>query len=112
MNDWHNLTLIVADQDVDLARQLCETAAGPSGSGMLSRACSPTGQLPVTHWCSGGLLRADFAALLGDAQATFDAAGGTVPLEIIQGLYDRSVFVEGDPLPILVEQGLVLIDEE
>lgn len=111
MNDWINITMIVADQDVTLARQLCVAAAGESGADMLGRPCSADGALPATHWCSGGLIQTQFAALLGDAQATFDATGGAVPMEAIEAMYGRATFVEGDPLPALETAGLKTIED-
>ena len=64
MTSWTHRTLIVPDGQVEFARSLTATIAGPSGAGMWSTPLSPTGTLPATHWISSGLIDAQFAAML------------------------------------------------
>lgn len=61
---WVHRTLIVPTAQVEFARLLTATIAGPSGAGMWSTPLSPTGELPATHWISSGLIDQQFAALL------------------------------------------------
>lgn len=61
---WVHRTLIVPDAQVEFARLLTETIAGPSGAGMWTTPLSPTGELPATHWISSGLIDQQFAGLL------------------------------------------------
>lgn len=64
MTDWTHRTLIVPTEQVEFARLLTATIAGPSGAGMWTTPLSPTGDLPATHWISSGLIDQQFAALL------------------------------------------------
>lgn len=64
MTEWTNRTLIVSDEQVEFARLLTATIAGPSSAGMWTTPLSPTGKLPATHWISSGLIDQQFAALL------------------------------------------------
>lgn len=64
MTIWTHRTIIVPDAVVVPARMACEALAGSGGSGMYTVPLSPTGELPVTHWVSSGVIDQDFAALL------------------------------------------------
>lgn len=64
MTDWTNRTLIVPTEQVEFARLLTATIAGPSGAGMWTTPLSPTGEMPATHWISSGLIDQQFASLL------------------------------------------------
>ena len=117
--------MIVAAQDADLARALAGGLAPDTDTqGMWRTPLSATGEAPATHFISAGLIQEEFAALLGSAQATYEAAGGQVPLEVIEGLYARStihgptreVLIEGepqtvvtDPFQVLAELGLRMV---
>jgi hypothetical protein len=110
MNEWVHRTLIVAAQDVGLARALCEgLAEGEAGKGMFLRELSPTGQGPATHYISAGLIWRSFAEILGNAPVTFDLAGGMVPLEAIEGLYARAIFSEDEPFAVMDGLGLQFV---
>lgn len=61
---WVHRCMIVPTGNVDLARKLCETLAGPGGAGMFTTALSATGDDPATHYISSGLIESDFADLL------------------------------------------------
>lgn len=56
--------IIVPAEHVVLARVLCETLAGPGGSGMFTTPLSQDGHAPATHYISSGLIEDNFAALL------------------------------------------------
>ena len=125
---WINYTMIVAAQDANLARALAGGLAPDTDTdGMWRTPLSPTGELPATHFVSSGLIQEEFAAMLGDVEATFDAAGGLVPLAAIEGLYGRStvigptrevqgedgpITVTTDPMQVIAEAGLKLISEK
>lgn len=112
MNDWTHRTMIVAAQDVSLARSLCQSLAeGDAGKGMFSTPLSATGKLPATHYISAGLIWPVMAALLGDVQATFDAAGGAIPKATIQGMYTRATIVEEEAQSVMAGLGLKMINE-
>ena len=65
--------------NLDYARELAATVAGPSGSGMWTTPLSATGQEPATHWISAGLISEDFAALLPLTTYPEDAEPITTP---------------------------------
>lgn len=109
---WVKYTMIVAAPYVGLAQGLSSSMAGAAGDGMWTTGLSATGKAPATHYISNGLIYEEFGALLGDAQATYDAAGGSVPLADIQALYANSIIVsEGDPFTVMNDNGLQLITE-
>lgn len=105
--------MIVAAQDQVLAQQLAAGLAGPAGVGMWTTPCSPTGAAPATHFITEGPIDEQFAAMLGDADATFaaaQAAGAPVTLAAIQGLYSRATFApDVGPFDALAQLGLQLI---
>ena len=61
---WVHRTIIVDAAQVELARSLCATLAGPAGDGMFTTPLSASGNLPATHYISAGLLEDEFANLL------------------------------------------------
>ena len=63
-NYWTHRCLIMPDSHVTLARTLCETIAGPSGSNMWNTPLSTSGNLPISHWISVGLIANEFADIL------------------------------------------------
>lgn len=102
--------MIVAAQDADFVRSLAAGIAQDADTdGMWRTALSPTGALPATHFVSAGLIRQSFADIVGNAQATYAAAGGQIPLAVIQALYARSTISDGDGLAVIAQQGLRLI---
>lgn len=127
MTDWIRYTLIVPAAYRDIAWNLANGIATPgSAEGMFTVGLSASGAAPATHFISSGQIWPEFAALLGDAQATYDAAGGQVPLAQIQALYANSVIhgptrevvqdgqtvtVETDPHAVIAELGLKFVQE-
>ena len=63
MSDYSHRTLIVPDKLVVFARGLTLSIAGQSAENMWSTALSKTGNLPVTHWISSGLISNDFVGV-------------------------------------------------
>ena len=61
---WVHRTIVVDAAQVELARSLCATLAGPAGDGMFTTPLSTSGSLPATHYISAGLLEDEFANLL------------------------------------------------
>jgi hypothetical protein len=114
VNDWVHMVMIVTSQDHDLAKSLAVGLAGDAAAGMWETRLSATGSNPATHYISSGLIWNEFASILGNAQATFDKSGGQVPLATFEGLYARSILIGGnaDPMQVLAEAGLKLINEE
>jgi hypothetical protein len=103
--------MIVAAQDQTTAQQLAVGMAGSSGANMWVIGLSPTGVAPATFYISNGMIQDNFAALLGDTQATYDAAGGAIPLASIQGLYSRATFkFDVDPFQVMSDLGLQFVE--
>lgn len=73
MTEWTNRTLVVPSAQVEFARLLTATIAGPSGAGMWTTPLSPTGEMPATHWISSGRIDEQFAALLPLAEYPADS---------------------------------------
>ena len=72
---WTHRTIIVDAPQVELARTLCATLAGPAGAGMFSTPLSATGLFPATHYISAGLIEAPFADLLPLTVVTYGEDG-------------------------------------
>lgn len=72
---WTHRTIIVNADQVELARSLCATIAGPAGEGMFSTPLSATGLFPATHYISSGLIEAPFADLLPLTSVTYGEDG-------------------------------------
>lgn len=111
--NWILRTMICDAQDADLARVLAGGLAPDTGTDAMWRVpLSPTGQAPATHYVSSGLIHQEFADVLGDVQATYDAAGGQVPMAAIEGLYARATVSDGEGLVVIAEAGLQMLQEE
>lgn len=103
-------TMIIAAQDQALAQQLAVGAAGTPATNMWIVGLSPTGATPATHYISNGMIDAQFAILLGDANATFTVTGGTIPLASIQGMYSRATIqADADPFAVMANLGLQFV---
>jgi hypothetical protein len=96
--------MVVSAAHVALARSLAEgIAPGGSGAGMWVTALSTSGNAPATHYISNGHIKPEFAALLGDAQATYQAAGGQVSLASLQAMYAAAT-IRSDLSPQQVQE--------
>ena len=126
---WTYRCLIIEDSQVEIARTLTATIAGPSGASMLTTPLSATGELPATHWISAGLIADNFAAILplmtypSDAepiytpgQASLAAylatkAGFAATEEDVQALFDVSDVTEQDAFTAMARLGLMMAIE-
>ena len=121
---WVHRCLIVPAEHVELARVLCETLAGPGGSGMFTTPLSPTGTEPSTHFISAGAVEEPFAQLLPLAEFPSDAEpviypgqpdlvaqmataqGMDITLEQVQALLAASDVSEQEAFTALARLGL------
>jgi len=72
-------SVIVTAAIRDTARSLVVAMAGQTHAAMWSQGLSADGQLPATHYINSGLVRAEMAALLQDADLLSAATGMTLP---------------------------------
>jgi hypothetical protein len=115
MSEWTEtpVTLVVPVAHVELARALCAGIGGEAGEGMLLTPLSPSATGAPTHFISSGRLWQQFADMLADSQAIFEAAGGQVPLADIEALLSASTIRQGeDPHAVREELGLQFIQSE
>lgn len=130
MTEWTYRCLITPDAQVDYARELAATVAGPSGAGMWTTPLSASGLLPATHWISAGLISAEFASLLPlitfpiDAEPVYtpgnpevvaqmaQANGMQTTTEEVQALYDASDITDEDAFAAMARLGLKVASEE
>lgn len=126
MTEWTNRTLIVPSAQVEFARLLTATIAGPSGAGMWTTPLSPTGELPATHCISSGLIDQQFAALLPLTEHPADSdpvrtpghpevcahlateAGMTVTPEQVAALFAASSVTAEDAHTAMARMGLMI----
>jgi len=124
---WVHRCLIVPAEHADLARVLCETLAGPGGSGMFTTPLSSTGQEPATHYISSGAIEEPFAQLLpliefqADAEPVIypgqpeliaqmaSAQGMAVTPEEVQALLAASDVTEQEAFTALARLGLQIV---
>lgn len=76
---WTHRTMIVPAAVVEAARAACAGLAGPGGSRMFQVACSPTGELPATHYISSGRIEDTFASLLPLTSVDVEGVASTRP---------------------------------
>lgn len=130
MTEWTSRTLIVPSAQVEFARLLTATIAGPSGAGMWTTPLSPTGELPATHWISSGLIDQQFAALLPLTEYPADSdpvhtpghpevcahlateAGMTVTAEQVSALFAASSVTAEDAQTAMARMGLMMASED
>ena len=67
------ITLIIPASLAEAGRNIAACVA-PGGHGMWLRGLSPDGTEPATHYISSGIIKAEFAAVLSNAEATWAAA--------------------------------------
>lgn len=128
-------TIIVNEDNVALARQLCALEAG--GAGMLTTGLSIDGSAPATQFISSGECPplivqycpvqtweqqedgtwVETGSTPGDAQAVFDASQAADPpmvctLADIEALFAASDITEQDPWVALGRLGLKLVQEQ
>ena len=126
---WTYRCLIIEDSQVEMARTLTATIAGPSGANMLTTPLSATGELPATHWISAGLISEQFATMLPLTEYPADAepiytpgqaslaaylatkAGFAATEEDVQALFDVSDVTEQDAFTAMARLGLMMAIE-
>ena len=126
---WTYRCLIIEDSQVEMARTLTATIAGPSGANMLTTPLSATGELPATHWISAGLIAENFAAILplmtypADAEPIYQPgrpevaaylatkAGFAATQEDVQALFDVSDASDQEPQAAMQRLGLMMAIE-
>ena len=107
----HRCIIVPAEQS-ELARVLCETLAGPGGSGMFTTPLSPTGQEPVTHYISSGMISIEFAAMISDPQvmlAGCEAMGLPVSIEQCEAILGAADVSEDSPFAAMARLGLMTL---
>lgn len=89
----HRCIIVPAEQS-ELARVLCETLAGPGGSGMFTTPLSQDGHAPATHYISSGMIESEFAQLLASTVeqicAYAQSLGIAVSCEVLAGILAAS----------------------
>lgn len=70
---WIHRTLVCPAHLVDAARELC-AAVHPAGAGMFSAPASATGNIPITHWVTSGLVEDTWAPAFLVPEYLFAAA--------------------------------------
>jgi hypothetical protein len=111
MTEWTHRTLTVPTAQVEFARLLTETIAGPAGAGMWTTPLSPTGELPATHWISSGLIDQQFADLLSQPAVCVhlaSEAGLSVTAEEVANLLAVADISEEAAFAALARLGLQL----
>lgn len=118
---WTYRCLIVPDAQVEFARELSATVAGPAGAGMWTTPLSSTGAEPATHWISAGLISQDFAALLplgnepGNAALVAQLAtanGMATTAEQVRALFDVADVTEDESHVAMARLGLVMVSAQ
>lgn len=127
-------TLIVTAADAPLAREIAATLSS-GGAGMWTTPLSPTGADPATHYASSGWIPPEWQVMVptqvweqdadgtwvlvsdtgGDALAVVaacDAAGLTVTVAQVEGLYARSDVTEQEPFVALDRLGLEMVQDD
>lgn len=117
MTVWAHRFMVVPDAQKAVAQSLVlQIAPPPSANGMWTTGLNSAGTGTPTHWISSGLIDANFAAILGNAAATFSAyqaAGGTtITLPQIQSLYAAATIrsdAQGTEQAAIAAMGLKLV---
>jgi hypothetical protein len=108
---WVHRFMVIPAAFQSLAKGLASGLAGDSARDMWAVGLSANGSAPPTHYVSNGLIKQEFAELLGDAQATFAAiqAAGveSVTLAQIESLYSAAIIL--DEKVALEELGLTFV---
>ena len=127
-------TLIIPDDCVDLARQLCALEAG--GAGMFTTGLSADGKAPATHYISSGVCPKFVASygplqvweqqegewvmvdsIPGNAGAVYKASQAADPpvdctLKDVQALFTDSDITEQEPFTAMQRMGLVMVQPD
>ena len=117
---WTHMTIIVAAYHVELAREI-GGALDPAGARMYETGLSENGRNPATHYISSGLVNSNFASILDDPIAIYEAAKQgaynqgielSATQEDVNALVKNSYVSLGDPFSVMAERGLVLVQPD
>lgn len=106
-------TMVIPAAWAPLARALAKGLSA-AGVGMFETPLSPTGELPPTHYCSTGMIRADIADLLGNADrlhAACVAAGAPVTRAQCRAMVSASDVTAEQPFSVFARLGLQLASD-
>lgn len=104
--------LIVPSAYQVLAQSLCAGLAGEAGAGMLTTGISATGNTPATHYIAAGKIKQEFAALMDDAAALYQAcvaAGIAVTQQQCADILSASDISTDQPFDAMARLNLQLI---
>jgi len=108
----HRCIIVPAEQS-ELARVLCETLAGPGGSGMFTTPLSQDGHAPATHYISSGMIESEFAQLLASTVeqicAYAQSLGIAVSCEVLAGILAAVDVSEDSPFAAMERLGLMTL---
>ncbi len=105
-------TLIVPTANVELARAIA-ASFGPGGEGMWTTPLSPTGADPATHYISTGYVPEQFANLLTDPVAVYDAAtvqGVETTQEAVDELMAAADISDEEPFVAMGRLGVSIVN--
>ena len=105
-------TLIVTADSAPLAREIA-ASFGPGGEGMWVTPLSADGQDPASHYISSGYIPEQFASLLTDATAVYQAAvvqGVICTLAEVEAVLATSDISEDEPFAAMARLGLMIIN--
>ena len=134
MATWDFRSLIVPTAQVQLARDIAVTLSPEGGKNMWLTGLSATGNAPVTHYISTGLISPEFAALVPEQVWTQDengdwvqtgsspgdpvlcyqmcvAQGMTVTQAQIDAVYAASDVTQQEPFTAMARLGLQMVQE-
>jgi hypothetical protein len=104
-------TLIVTADSAPLAREIA-ASFGPGGAGMWTTPLSATGAEPATNYISSGYIPEEFANLLTDPLAVYEAAtanGVDTSLEAVEEVFETSDITEEEPFAAMARLGLTIV---
>jgi hypothetical protein len=105
-------TLIVDAANVALAREIA-ASFGPGGMAMWTTPLSPTGDEPATHYISSGYVPEEFANLLTDPVAVFEAAtaqGVECTQDDVDALFAAADVTEQEPFTAMARLGVQIVN--
>jgi hypothetical protein len=106
-------TLIVTADSAPLAREIA-ASFGPGGVGMWTTPLSSDGAEPASHYISSGYIPEQFAALLTDPVAVYQAVtaqGVETTQEAIDAVFANADISEEEPFSAMARLGLVIVQE-
>lgn len=112
---WAHKTIVVNDNVVQTARDMCEQLAGTGGAGMFATALSADGAEPASHWVSSGMILQDFAQMLENPAMVYAAAeqsGIELPAGSVEALLSQCDISDEQAETTLARMGLQYVAED